>query len=316
MLFHRGGVYLRESQEGAGGKLLPNPTNWLAKGRVGFGRRGFGLSGGADMVNAVVVGGGMDARLAGRFREASKGLIAIGGKPCAQHVLEAVRATAGVERIALVGPPALVESASGGWARLPARRPAGGAEVRLVEEGSIVAKLLAATAALGSERKLLLVTCDIPLVTPEGLGEVIGRCPEECAFFHPLVEKSAAVREFPEHKWVFLKLREGEVVTTNVFVLDPGWLLRRGDLARELETLRRHPARLALRWGLGFLLKFKLGLLSLAYCEQFFSEFLGGPCRGMICEDTALAMDLDRPEDVGMLERALAAREAGRGGRV
>ena len=77
-----------------------------------------------------------------------------------------------------------------------------------------------------------------------------------------------------------------------------------------LEALRRHPTRMALRWGLPFLIKFKLGLLSLDYCERFFSEFLKAPCRGMISRHSALAMDLDRPEDVPLLERALRSRGA------
>jgi hypothetical protein len=63
--------------------------------------------------------------------------------------------------------------------------------------------------------------------------------------------------------------------------------------------------------GPGFLLRFKLGLLSQDYCERFFSDFLKAPCRAMICRHWRLAIDLDRPEDVPMLERAL--RERGRG---
>jgi len=255
----------------------------------------------AEMVNAVVVAGGMDERLAGHFREESKALIPIAGRPCVEHVLEAVRKSEQVERVALVGPAGVVESASGGLA-----------ECKVVSEGSIVEKLMAGAGALGGERKLLLVTSDIPLVTPAALEEVIARCPQECVFFHPLVEKAAAMGNFPEHKWVFIKLREGVVVTTNVFLLDAGWLMRRSDLARELEDLRQHPTRMARRFGLGFLAKFKLGLLSLEYCEQFFSRLLGAPCRGMICRETSLAMDLDRPEDVGMLEGALG----GSGGRA
>ncbi len=175
---------------------------------------------------------------------------------------------------------------------------------------SIVEKLTAAAKEFEDGRKLFMVTCDIPLVTPQVLGDTIARCPEEAVFFHPLVAKSAATSAFPEHKWVFLKLREGKVVTTNVVILDPEWLLRRPDLARMIEDLRRHPARMALRWGLGFLIRFKLGLLSLASCERFFSDFLQAPVRGAIILHAELAMDLDRPGDAPMLEAWLERRGA------
>jgi hypothetical protein len=140
-------------------------------------------------------------------------------------------------------------------------------------------------------------------------ADVIARCPEEAVFFHPLVERAAALRDFPAHRWVFLKLREGQVVTTNVVILDPAWLERRPDVARMIEDLRRHPVRMALQWGLVFLIRFKLGLLSLEYCERFFSDFLQAPVRAAITPHTTLAMDLDRPEDAPMLERWLASRE-------
>ncbi|MDH4180343.1 MAG: nucleotidyltransferase family protein [Armatimonadota bacterium] len=253
------------------------------------------------MVNAVVLGGGgrPDERLADLYRGPSKGLIQLGGKPSVQYVLEALRATPGVRRIALAGPSALLEH--------PAAQLA---DLRLEEEGGIVEKLAAAARAFGDGQRLLMAGCDIPLVTPEVFADIIDRCPEETAFFHPLVRKSAALRDFPEHKWVFLKLRDGSVVTTNVIILDPTWLDRRPDIAVKIEELRRHPIRMALQWGLLFLLKFKLGLLSLDYCERFFSDFLQAPVRGAITDHTELAMDLDRPEDAPMLERRLVTRGA------
>jgi GTP:adenosylcobinamide-phosphate guanylyltransferase len=251
------------------------------------------------VVNAVILGGsGVDERLAGTYHQPSKGLIPLCGRACVQYVLEAASTTPEIENIALAGPPSLLEHPSAALA-----------DTRLPQEGTIVEKLLAAAEALGHDRRLLMLSCDIPLVTPEVLSDTIQRCSEDCAFFHPLVEQSAAVRDFPDHQWTFLKLRNGPVVTTNVVIMNPEWLTRRPDLARTIEDLRRHPIRMALRWGLGFLVKFKLGLLSLEYCEDFFSRVLSAPCRAAICQHTELAMDLDRPEDVPMLERWL---EAGR----
>jgi molybdopterin-guanine dinucleotide biosynthesis protein A len=250
------------------------------------------------LLNAVILGGsGVDERLMGSYDYPSKGLIPLRGRACVDYVIEAVRATPGVERIALAAPQALLDHPAADLA-----------DVKLPQEGSIVEKLLAGVEALGDEKPLLMVSCDIPLITPQVLTDVVSRCPDDCAFFHPLVSKAAALRDFPDHKWTFLKLRDGQVVTTNIVIMDPRWLVRKPDLARTIENLRRHPIRMALRWGVGFLVKLRLGLLTLDYCENFFSRALSAPCRGMICDHSALAMDLDRPEDVPMLENWFETR--------
>lgn len=255
------------------------------------------------MVNAVVLAGAVDERLADVYQGPTKALIPVSGKPCVEHVLDALRATPEVAKIALAGPAAVFDHPV---ARL--------ADVELTGESSIVDKLFAAAAAFDDDHKLLMVPCDIPLLTPQTLCDVIQRCPDDCAFFHPLVEKSAAVAAFPEHKWLFIKLREAAVVTTNIIILHPKWLLERPDLARTLEALRQHPTRMALRWGIGFLLKYKLGLLDLDYCERLFSRVLQAPCRGVITNHVDLAMDLDRPEDIPMLEHWLASAPGGGAG--
>lgn len=253
-----------------------------------------------EPVNAVVLGGSgaVDERLAPIYQGPSKGLIELAGRPAVQYVLEALRASSAIHRIALAGPPALLEHAGAALA-----------DVRLAEAETIIDKLSAAAAAFGDGRKLLMATCDIPLVTPEVVADLVALCPDESVFFHPLVTKAAARRDFPKHKWVLLRLRDGAVVTTNVAIIDPQWLARRPDVAVMIEQLRQHPVRMVLQWGLGFLLKFKLGLLSLDYCERFFSDFLNAPVRGAITDHTELAMDLDRPEDLPMLEAWLARQE-------
>ena len=191
---------------------------------------------------------------------------------------------------------------------VPQQHPsAAEADVVHGESGSIVDKLLAATALLGAERKLLIACCDTPLLTPDIVSDVLDAVDEDAAFFHPLVSHEAAARDFPGHLLVPIKLKEGKVVTSNMFVVDPAVLQENPELVETIEKLRHHPIRMALRFGLGFLFRFKLGLLSLGYCERFFSKVLGQKCQGHIFDHTGLAMDLDRPGDVHLIESRLEA---------
>lgn len=251
------------------------------------------------MVNAVILGGGkIDERLQGYFEGASKGLIPVGNKTCIEYVLEAVRATEGVGKVALVGPTELND--------LPAARLA---DVHVPEPAGIVDKLVAATEVLGNDKRLLFAGCDAPLVTPEGLAEVIEHDPGDCAALLPLVKEPVALKAFPDKHWYFVKLRDAVIVGCNVMVLDPELLLQHIGRAREMENARQKPWRLALMLGLPFLLRFKLGRLAIADCEERISELIGAPCRSMFTDHAELAVDLDRPEDVPVIERVLLNRQ-------
>lgn len=251
------------------------------------------------MVNAVILGGGkIDERLQDYFRGASKGLIPVDNQTCIEYVLEAVRATEEVEKVALVGPAELTDLSA---ARL--------ADVHVPEPAGIVDKLTAATEVLGLDKRLLFASCDAPLMRPEALADVIRRDPGDCAALLPLVKESVALKAFPDKHWYFVKLRDAVVVGCNVMVLDPRLLLQHVGRAREIENARQKPWRLALMLGLPFLLRFKLGRLGIADCEKRISELIGAPCRSMFTEYAELAVDLDRPEDVPVIERALLDRE-------
>ncbi len=253
------------------------------------------------MVNAVILGGGkIDERLQGYFQGASKGLIPLANRSCIEYVLEALRTTDGVERIALVGPTELTD--------LPAARLA---DVHVPEPAGIVDKLVAATEALGDDKRLLFASCDAPLVTPESLADLIRRDLNECAALLPLVAEPVAVKAYPDKHWYFVKLRDAVIVGCNFLVIDPRLLLQQVERAREMESARQKPWRLALMLGLPFLLRFKLGRLGIADCEARISQLIGAPCRSMFTEHAELAVDLDRPEDVPVIERALLDRESG-----
>jgi molybdopterin-guanine dinucleotide biosynthesis protein A len=253
------------------------------------------------MVNAVILGGGkIDERLQDYFKGASKGLIPVNNKSCIEYVLEAVRATESVEKVALVGPSELTDL---NGARL--------ADVHVPEPAGIVDKLVAATEVLGDDQKLLFASCDAPLVTPESLADLIERDPGDCAALLPLVKEPVALKAFPDKHWYFVKLQDAVIVGCNVMVLDPKLLLQNIEQAREMESARQKPWRLALILGLPFLFRFKLGWLSIADCEKRISEIIGAPCRSMFTEYAELAVDLDRPEDVPVIEAALLDRERG-----
>jgi GTP:adenosylcobinamide-phosphate guanylyltransferase len=254
------------------------------------------------MVNAAILGGGnVDTRLEGVVTAPTKALFAVAGKPCLQYVIEALRATPQVERVALVGSSALAE--------LPAAKQT---DAQIWDgPSSITDKLLAAVEALGEERKLLVVNADAPLLTAENLGDVIDHCTEDLGLLYPVVEKAEVFRHFPERHWYPVKLRALEIVCTNVFILDPRVVKDRVDLLRAVEAVRWNPWGLARILGLGFALRLKLGWLSLEQAERRLSQLVGAPCRAMVSGYPEIAMDLDDPGDERLIERWLQTRQGG-----
>ena len=249
------------------------------------------------MVNAVVLGGGgVDARLAGFYDGPTKGLAPLAGRTSLDWVLDCLCDTEGVGRIALSGPAELGD--------LPIAQRA---DLFVPDTGSVVDKVLHAADAFADGLKILMIGCDTPLATPQALGTVIGACPEDCAVFHPVVPYETARAYCSAHLWTPLKLRGGTIVTTNVFLVGSQWVVQRRELAKEIEGLRQHKWRLARRFGVGFLVRFAMGRLTLAQCEEHFSKLLGAPVRGFLCELPELALDLDRPDDAGLIEERLRA---------
>ncbi|GAA5513713.1 phosphoenolpyruvate guanylyltransferase [Deinococcus carri] len=251
----------------------------------------------AGQWSAVVLGGGDPGDpFAAAHGVPVKALIPVGGEPMALHVLRALRASGRVSRVAYVGPT------------LPAMDPL--IDERVTDHGTLLSNLeagveaLAASGLPGGER-VLVVTADIPLVTPGHLAEVLDAAPPEAALVYPVVRREDCERAFPGVKRTYARLREGTFTGGNVFLLDPRLIGQFLPRLREVLAARKAPLKLAGLIGPGILLRLVTRRLTVAELEARVSAILGVPARALITPHAAIGTDVDKDADLRLAEAHL-----------
>ena len=249
------------------------------------------------MVSAVILAGGaVKPELEARFHIPSKGMIPLLGRTAVDFVVDAARSCPRIGKVALAGPEA--------YRTQPVMQRV---DAFVPDAGHIPRNLLNAMAALGEEQGTgLMVAGDSPLLTAEALEEFLSQVPEDAYLCYPAVTKAAVLQAFPSRAWTFLRLRDSEIVCTNVLFFRASLLKSFEALADRIEVGRRKPWKLAGLFGPWFLTKYLFGQLSLASAERRLSKLLGAKCCGVLSNNALLAMDLDDPADLPSVEEFLA----------
>lgn len=116
-------------------------------------------------------------------------------------------------------------------------------------------------------------------------------------------------RDYPQTRRTYLRFREARYSGANLFaLLTPQ---ARGAVAfwRRAERERKRPWRLALAIGPRVLFAYLLGRLSLAGALQRLSRLSGARAAVVALEVSEAAIDVDKPEDLRLVEEILTKRE-------
>lgn len=264
-------------------------------------------------MDAIVLAG---ARNDGPLAECAdaewEALIDVGGRPMAAYVLEALRDTGRVGRVAVVGPAeplaVLADPGRGGVAGED-----GFALSFPGDAGSLLANLERGFRSLGSERPVLVATGDIPLVTPEAIAGFLAACEAEEADVHyPIIRREDSEARYPGVVRTYVRLQDGEFTGGNVALLAPHVVTRHRAVFEQAVAMRKNPIGLARLFGLGLLLKMVLGRLRVRDVEARFMKAFGLRGRAVLCPYPEIGLDVDKPADLELVRRVWeqkAARE-------
>jgi len=249
-------------------------------------------------VDAVIIGGGTisDPELREAAGVDSKSLIMLKGKPMIEWVASALKASDSIGSIAAVGPPSLADSDL-----------AGIVDHVLPEREHEVDNLLAGMDAMPDADRILMVSGDTPLLTPEAVNDLLRNAPV-ADIVYPSVEKAAIMAQFGDRKWVFVRTREGEMTGSSTVLFRPAAFRDHEDTLRKVFDARRSVAALVQMWGITFAVKFALGQLSLRDVEERISEVLNVEGRSYVSSYPELAFDVDKPSDITLAEQRLSSR--------
>lgn len=253
-------------------------------------------------VTAVVLGGGeVHDPMARDAGVEAKALVPIGGKPMGAYVLEALRGCSAVGRIVYVGP---VDVRLRGLydVAVPSGR-------RLVDSLALGA---GAALAHASGSRLLVLTADIPWVTPEGLTALLAAAPD-AELVYPAVTEAAAKRQFPYQRRTYARLHEGRLTGGNAVLIAPGAVPKLLPFLDGAYRSRKNPLALAGLFGVDVLAGLLLGTVRVAQLERRLERISGIRARAWITDDAALSADVDRPSHLpgGLDERLPGVPGAG-----
>lgn len=156
---------------------------------------------------------------------------------------------------------------------------------------------------------LLVTTADHALLSADWVKEVIDGTPAQADLGVMLANREAVEQAMPGSKRTYLRFADGSWSGCNLFFL-------RSDRAREaivlwqrIEADRKRPLRIVRRLGLGTLLRYLFGRLTLQQTLSRLGKSIGVKPMLVSASNGLAAVDVDKPEDLADV-RALLSGQA------
>jgi molybdopterin-guanine dinucleotide biosynthesis protein A len=159
-----------------------------------------------------------------------------------------------------------------------------------------------------------VVTADHPLLTAEMFERFVGSAAADDDVLVGLVSAAVIRAAYPETRRTYLRLRDDGYSGANLFAFLTPAALRAAEFWQRAEQFRKQPWRLVSTFGPLSLLLFLGRRLDLAAAFQRVSRAIGVRVRAVPLPWAEAAIDVDRPADLELVHRVLAARSSGAGG--
>lgn len=244
-------------------------------------------------IDAILPAGG---RISGDFaREAGtevKALIALCGRTLLERTLTTLRATGRVGRIVVIGPPEVVAHpcARAADAALPEGASGPANIVRGMEW------LCDASGGCYPER-ILIITTDLPFLTPQAVNGFLDACPREVDVGLPLIGRQEFAARFPGLTIKYVRLRDSEWTMGCAFLVNPTAITRNRVMIERAFAGRKSQIAMVRLLGPLFIVRFVTRRLTIGHIQERCLQLLG--CTGAAVRGCSpeLALDIDLPQD-------------------
>lgn len=224
----------------------------------------------------------------------SRAMVDIAGKTMLQRIVDALRASDSIGRITAVGEVS-----------------AGGIDIVTPPGSDLMTSMKNGLDALKSDSHTLIVSADIPLLTPEAVDDFITRAaPMNADLAIPIITKDSCERSYPGMARTYLTTADGVFTAGNIMLLSPGFLDKHWETVADAYAARKHVVRLACMIGMGVLLRVIIGrfipsALKISMLEQAVSNMLGAKVAAVISDYAEIGEDVDKPSDLAAVRRIL-----------
>jgi len=248
------------------------------------------------MVNAVILAGDSNKGAVEQEVE-NKSLLEINQRPMVEYVVNALREADTVGKLSIVGPVDVLRPL------LEDR-----VDFYFHDVGSLFENARIGMEPFASDHRVLIVTSDIPMISGEAIDDFVQKSMETgCDLCYPIVDKQTNELKFPEAKRTYVKLKEGTFTGGNIFLVNPAIVDRCEKFALKLIEYRKKPWKTGRLLGLRFLIMLFAGILSIPRIESRFSEILNIKATAIISNYPELGNDVDKPSDIELVRRYMAA---------
>ncbi|WP_378951164.1 nucleotidyltransferase family protein [Pelosinus sp. sgz500959] len=251
------------------------------------------------MYDAIILAGGENSKCLSHFSsQPYEAMIEIAGKPMVTFVADALAAAPQVARIFVMGPVKQLAQCS-----FPEN-------VILVEGGRTITETIQlGMNSLGHKNKVLVVTADIPLLTPTAINDFLTQCSKtEVDLYYPIVSREINNQHYPGNKRTYVRFKDGTYTGGNIFLVNPVIVPQCLAVAKELIDNRKNPFKLCCLLGWGFVLNFLIGTLSLSKVKERVASLLGVTGTVIKSSYPELGIDVDKPSDLELVRTTFSFR--------
>jgi len=236
------------------------------------------------------------------FRQAgydvpNKAYLRIAGELMLVRVLRALRASSSIGEIRCVTPASAAALAPDVMQLCDV----------LVEPGpDLISSALAGFAGLPAAERVIIAATDMPLLTASAVdGFATLAAQTQCDIGYGFVERQTHDRLYPGVRHTWVRLREGTYCGGGISIIRAGAAVQIEPVLRNFAEARKSPAKLASLFSPGLVLKVLMGQLSIAEVERRADQLTGLVCRGILCRDPEVAVNVDCLEDLRTVEGLL-----------
>lgn len=153
---------------------------------------------------------------------------------------------------------------------------------------------------------LLITTCDHPLLTPEIVAQFLRKSEAVSSDFSVgLAQRTVVESAYPQTTRTYIKLAGREYSGCNLFHVKADTARNVIALWKEIGHNRKHPFKIARRFGIGAALKILIGRLDLEGAFLHASKLVGADITPILLSIAEAAIDVDKPKDLELVKRIL-----------
>lgn len=250
-------------------------------------------------VDAIVLAGALNKQpLSSVSDELLEALIPVAGRPMIQWVLDALRESRSVGRVAIVGPSKELRS------RVT------GDDLMFVDSGdTILNNVKRGISEVQSSQRVLVVTGDIPLLTAEAVDDFVSRCTDDSVqLYYSIVRRDVIASAFEDVSRTYVTIKDGTFTGGNIFLVSSDIFDKYGDVIDRAISLRKKPLELGMLLGLRCIVKYLFRQLSVSDIEQRVYKVLGLRGRAIVSDYPGVGVDVDKPKDYARVQDILSSK--------